>query len=366
MPAECARPFIEPAAVLSRPLAASVRLGGGRWQAKLGLALLWGLVTVFLFLTLRSVPLVEIGLVLAKLNTVQVLVLLAANLLILALMAGRWALLLRALGHPLGLLELIGLRLAGFGVSYFTPGPQFGGEPLQVDLLRRRGVPLAEAISSVFLDRLVDLLGNFTFLVLGLTTLLASGVLSGQGSTSWAWLGAAVVMVLPLAHLASLWSGRQPLAWLLGQVPGRMAPAWLVRVRDLVRQSEAQISSLCRAQPGTLVQVILLSAVVWSLLIVEFALTAHFLGVEPGLIQIVSALTAARLAFLLPLPGGIGVLEAGLVFISQALGWGVPVGIALSLVIRARDVLLASLGMWLGGVAYRRTFVEQWISEKRS
>jgi uncharacterized protein (TIRG00374 family) len=269
------------------------------------------------------------------------------------------------MGSPVSFLALAGMRLAGFGVSYFTPGPQFGGEPVQVDLLRRRDVPLSVAISAVFLDRLVDLLANFTFLVIGLATVAASGVFAGSQASALGGLPG-LLLVLPLGHLAALWSGRQPLTWLVERLARQVTWPWLGRVQGLVDQSEAKISELCRVQPAVLLRVLLLSGGIWLLVIAEFTLTLRFLGVDATLVQAVSALTAARLAFLLPLPGGIGVLEASQVLVTQALGWGAPVGIALSLIIRARDVLLAGLGMWLGGMAYRKTWVKSWGSEERS
>lgn len=340
----------------SPAVALTTHLVAARWQLNLGMAVLWLVVAGLLYLALRAVPLVDILRVLSRVGVWQVVALTAANLLILGLMTARWAILLRSLGHPVGLFSLVGLRLAGFGVSYFTPGPQFGGETVQVDLLRRRGVPLPVAISSVFLDRLVDVLANFTFLVIGLVTLVSSGVFAGI-SAGWAWALIPGLLILPLAHLAALWMGRQPLTWLLAGLTRRLPWPGLARAHSLTSQSETQISVLCQTQPGTLARVILLSGLIWLLVVFEFTLTLQFIGVQPTLVQVVSVLTAARVAFLMPLPGGIGALEASQVLITQALGWGAPIGVALSLIIRARDLLLASAGMWLGGIAYRKAVV---------
>lgn len=345
--------------------ALAARWPGARWQTNLGWLLLWAVVAWLLFLALRAVPLVEIVKVLSRLGVGQVAALVFANLAILALLSLRWALLLRSLGHPLGLRALTAVRLAGFGVSYFTPGPQFGGEPVQVDLLRRRGVPLPAAISSVFLDRLVDLLANFTFLAVGVVTVLASGLFAGH-SGAWTWTLAPAMLIFPLAHLGALWAGRQPLTWLTGMVAKRLPRQGIDRAAHLVNQSEAQISALCRSRPGTLVMVIALSGFVWLIMVLEFALTLQFLGVRGSPVEIVTALTAARLAFLLPFPGGIGAFEASQVFISQALGWGAPAGVALSLIIRARDLLLAVAGMWYGGSVYRQVMFDSAISDERS
>ncbi len=76
----------------------------------------------------------------------------------------------------------------------------------------------------------------------------------------------------------------------------------------------------------------------------------RFLGLGLTLIQLVVILTAARIAFLLPLPGGIGTLEASQVLAFQALGFDPALGLSFSLAVRARDVLFGGIGLWWGGV----------------
>ncbi|MBT7783065.1 MAG: flippase-like domain-containing protein, partial [Anaerolineae bacterium] len=99
------------------------------------------------------------------------------NAAILLLFGSRWWLILRALGYDLPYLSLAKYRLASFGVSYFTPGPQFGGEPLQVYFLHKNHqVPTETALASVSLDKLLEMLANFTFLVFGVMIILWQGL----------------------------------------------------------------------------------------------------------------------------------------------------------------------------------------------
>lgn len=315
------------------------------------LLLVWLAVLALLYLALRDTALSQIWAVLNHLSVGQLLILAALNFGILLVMALRWWVLLRSMGVQIPLFLLLSYRLTGFGVSYFTPGPQMGGEPVQVHLLHdRRRVALPAAITSVFLDRLIDLLANFTFLVLGVLTILLSGLVEG---TAWRAVpvGLVGILLLPLAHLQALWAGKRPLSRLLD----RAVQKWpvLQKAAGLARQSEDQIGLLCRTRLDALLGVVALSVLLWGAYLFEFWLTLRFLGVNASLVEAVSALTAGRLSLLLPLPGALGALEAAQSLATRLLGWGAGVGIALSLVIRARDVFLALLGLWLGGVAYR-------------
>ena len=84
-------------------------------------------------------------------------------------------------------------------------------------------------------------------------------------------------------------------------------------------------------------------------MIAEFYTMASFLGVSLSLAQLIALLTAARVAFLLPLPGGLGTLEASQVWALELMGFNPAVGLGLSLLIRLRDVSLGLLGLWWMG-----------------
>ncbi len=81
----------------------------------------------------------------------------------------------------------------------------------------------------------------------------------------------------------------------------------------------------------------------------EYWLTLYFLGLPLNLGSAIIALTAARLAFLTPLPAGLGALEAGQILAMQALGAPAEVGLSASLLIRLRDLIIGGLGLWLVG-----------------
>jgi uncharacterized membrane protein YbhN (UPF0104 family) len=92
-----------------------------------------------------------------------------------------------------------------------------------------------------------------------------------------------------------------------------------------------------------------ISVLSWIAIIGEYGLALRFLGQNVTLAQTISALVAARFAILLPMPGGLGTLEASQVLALGALGLNPAVGISLSLLIRIRDVTLGGLGLWYFG-----------------
>jgi uncharacterized membrane protein YbhN (UPF0104 family) len=85
-------------------------------------------------------------------------------------------------------------------------------------------------------------------------------------------------------------------------------------------------------------------------MVFEYWLMSYFLGANLTALQAVAGLTATRIAFLTPLPGGVGLLEAGQALAMQAFGFTSALGISLSLLMRARDLAVGMFGLWVGGL----------------
>jgi uncharacterized membrane protein YbhN (UPF0104 family) len=110
-----------------------------------------------------------------------------------------------------------------------------------------------------------------------------------------------------------------------------------------------QTSQLCRAHPQALLAALGLSTLSWIGLIAEFWLLTTILGLDLSVIDATTALVAARIAILLPMPAGLGALEASQALAMRSLGLDPSTGVAISLMVRARDVLFGLLGLWIGG-----------------
>lgn len=310
---------------------------------------------LILWWAMRDIPLEDIWNAITGLRPWQILVLISFNTLIMMTFSGRWWLILRAQGHRLPYISLVGYRLASFGVSYFTPGPQFGGEPLQVILTQEKHkVPATTAIAAVSLDKILELIANFTFLVIGLVLLVQTGFLDGT-LPAWLLMLILTLFATPGLYLITLWLGARPLASLMGRIPERLARLPALRtLRESTLSAEAQIGGFCQRNPGTLFQAMLLSLFVWLAMVAEYWLTLHFLGLSLDLESTISLLTIARSAFLLPSPGGLGTLEAAQVLAFQGFGLNPAIGLSAALLIRARDVAFGALGLWVGAVQSRR------------
>ncbi len=312
---------------------------------------LWGFVAILFWWAWRDLSVLELVEALKRFTPFSIGILFIINTAIILIFSSRWWLIARTLGHRIPYLALVKYRLASFGMSYFTPGPQFGGEPLQVYFLRaRHKVSTEAALASVSLDKILEMLANFIFLALGILIVVWQGLFFQDISGMLILVSTGIVGLL-LGYLAALLLGKTPLAWTFGRLPLiKRDHASLSAIRQTLLDAESRIGAFCRDEPRVIIQSSILSVIIWLAMLGEYALALRFLGLETSLLNILAIITFARLAFLTPLPGGLGALEAGQVFAMQSLGFDPILGVSISLFIRVRDSLFGLLGLWIGSM----------------
>ena len=313
------------------------------------LALLGGL----LWWALRNAPILDIWNSVRQLQAWQIAALLALNAALYVLITLRWWFIVHAESRQVAFLPLIGVRLSVFGISYFTLGPQVGGEPLQVWYLRRNyNLTLTRATASVVMDKLLEFLVNFVLLAFGLAAATGAGVLSDTtGLGRWGLLGLGALTLWPPVHLVLLYKRHYPLAALARTLPFVDKDARLVR---FVRACEWLVGTFCRRRPAALLAAFGASLLAGVGMVAEYALLISFLNVHLPFWRTVAAWTSGWLAFLMPLPGGLGALEASQVLVLGLFGYAASTAIGVTLLMRGRDILIGGLGLLLAGGAHRR------------
>jgi uncharacterized protein (TIRG00374 family) len=302
------------------------------------------LIPLLLWWALRDIRPAEVLAALGRLGVGQVVALIVVNIVTFLSFSGRWWIILRAQGYGISYSTLTRYRLASFGVSYFTPGPQFGGEPLQVYLLgRNHRVPGPIAAAATIVDKVLELLVNFAFLAFGLIVIAGQNFFPLIANAIGPLL---IMLALPLAFLASAWFGWRPLTWLMAALSIRSSR--YQRILAAVRETESEVAQFCRTQPRSLLAAAAVSILSWGFSVGEYWLAIHFLGLILTPFQLMVAVTLNRLAFLAPLPGGLGALESSQVIAMTTLGLDPAIGVTQSLLIRTRDVLTGLLGLWWG------------------
>jgi len=260
---------------------------------------IYSLLAILLYFALRNAPLIDIWGTLRKLHLWQIFALLGLNVIIYILVTLRWWLIVHAEKRDISFLPLLAARVAVFGVSYFTFGPQVGGEPLQVLVLQRNyGMTYTRATSTVVMDKLLEFLANLVLLGVGLTAIVRADIFSVNGLGPVASLvGLLALLLWPPIHIILLYHGKYPISAVLRKFSNNK----FVR---FVAASERMAGTFCRRHLWALVSAIIISLFAALGMVFEFFCITSFLGIHLSLWQIIAAWMAGWLAFLVPLPGG--------------------------------------------------------------
>lgn len=304
-----------------------------------------------LWIALQNAPLADIWASLRQLTLWQLFVILVLDVIAFVLVTMRWWLVVRAKSPHVPLLPMVAYRMAAFALSYFTPGPQVGGEPLQVLYLQKNyGLGFARATSAVIMDKLLEFFTNFLFLAFGLYAVFRVGIFAESGIQATVSAIPLVVLLLwPPIHLVLLSQKRFPLSAVLQWVARRFGQRNWTR---LLIVSERMAGMFCRQNPGALFLSLIASLLSWLVMAYEYSLMAHFLHIPLDFWQVLAALTALQLTFMLPIPAGVGVMELGQVLVLRALGYPDALGVSLSLLMRGRDLFNGGVGLVIASGAF--------------
>ncbi|GAO40244.1 hypothetical protein SCH01S_45_00870 [Sphingomonas changbaiensis NBRC 104936] len=218
------------------------------------------------------------------------------------------------------------LRDAGGNLLVIVPGL---GELIGARSLVLSGGTARRALVASALDVVAETLAQIPFICLALMVLprLGSHWDIDRSTLDWLAIGVGAGLVFAIAIWAlSRRSERGLAARLLSALAAQVVAAW----------------HEWRQRHGALPAAILLHLIAWAMGGVQVWLSARALGLPLSLVDAIileSAAYAVR-AILFIVPAGVGVQEAGFVVAGSAFGLSPEQSLGLSLVLRARDVLL--------------------------
>lgn len=233
-------------------------------------------------------------------------------------------------------------RMSSFGLSYVTPTAQLGGEPVRMMLLEEAGVPKKIVASSVVIDKALELAALIIFITTGMLVALIDGTV--PPGTKYILLILAIFMLLTVFwfYYSSIKN--------IGFFTSIIRVLHLKKIKKLenlegkIHEFEQEMNTFYGQHKKVMKILIIISIITTSFLLVEHFLIAWFMGVNLTFFQIFLASTIPYIAYLIPVPGGLGVLESGHATIFALLGVNIN-AFAFVFIIRMRDFIFVLIGL---------------------
>ena len=306
-------------------------------------SLIWFTAGVLIILTIIELP---IGEMLPRIDAISNSVwttLFLVNLVILFLAVKRWQIISQIFGVEISFARLFIIRQAGSTFSFVTPGPQFGGEPLQALWLNRdQGIPLDNTIASIGADRFIEIFINFSFLFLGIL-LVIQGNIEADLSSAGFFVSLSLICLITLLSLL-FYKHRFIVSSLFSLYRLVFQKTSDKDQEQRITTSISVIFSRIEKEKLKVSFAIVIGAFGWLALIFELYLMMRALNLTLDLYEIVFVMLGIRIALLMPIPGGVGTIETSLIWSFGILGLSLVGAAGVIALNRIRDLIILALG----------------------
>ncbi len=269
------------------------------------------------------------------------------SLLLILLSIWRWQLITKKMGYKVPFRSLFAYRNMGFVIGYLTPTARMGGDPLRAMLLtKEHNVPTTTAYSSVILDRVFDT--SVGALVVTVSLLVSIFVFEIPAATKMIFLIisllAAAFLIICYYRLIKREGFLSSVIRLLKLTKFRFFRKLNIKICEVERLAS---NFFYYTNKRYITLFVVISFLLWVFFIAEFKFALMTVGYNPGLLQVFLIIVFTGIISAIPVPASLGVLEAGEASALTILKAGSSLGVALALIIRARDLIWTFVGITL-------------------
>ncbi len=309
-----------------------------------------GLGVMLLGFIIAEIDMAEVALQVAKVGF-GILVLIGIYFVAFAIDSITWQLTIR--GVPLNVLwayRIWKLRMVGESFNAIIPAGGMGGEPVKASMLKSHyGINLREGTASLILAKTINMIALVIFLIGGFALMIQAQALpkayeyvAGTGLLAFT-VGVFLFFVIQRLSITSL-TGTWISRWRIGR-----------RVEDILHHIHDMDDRLVHFYTETKVRfaaVLVLALVNWMLGVVEIYYALVFLDrpitwAEAWIIEAVAQMVRTGAFFI---PAAIGVQEGAFLLICGAITGSAPLGVAVSVIRRIREVIWIVWGFSVGAL----------------
>ncbi len=258
----------------------------------------------------------------------------------------RWSTVLRHQGLKVPFFPLLGLKLVGTAIGYLTPASRIGGEPVRGYLLRKKfGIDGKLAYSSAMIETVLGLSIDAVFTSVIIITMLVFFTLPAQVA-GFALAISLLAIILMVAFYSVLICRLGPFSFMF-RISALLIKSRFLKslIGKIVMVEETMVEFFHSKRKGV-AAAILISSINWPLTYFQYKFALLSIGFDAPFTIIVLSIMAITLAGVVPIPAAFGVQEAGQFSLFSIISMS-SIGIALSLLIRFKDLITAFFGLVL-------------------
>jgi uncharacterized protein (TIRG00374 family) len=326
---------------------------------QISLPILVGL--ILFWLVFKNINLQDFIDIVKNANAWYLILYFALSVLLMLCSVFRWKLILLSQNHKIKFIYLVKSYLAGYGVSYITPSAKLGGEPVRAALLKRYGLKTHESLSTIIIDKSLELSGSALFFVIGAVILVLNYALPDNLKF--------LIVIVSIIFLGLIGFG----IYQIVNEKGFILSTYkffrlhkLKKFKNLTKKLidiEKLIIKFYKKDKKHFFSALFIMAIAWGLMFAEFKVAMLIFGFDANLLQIFLTFSVVGAAYLIPVPFAMGTLEGGQVALFNTIGLDSAIGFGVGLLTRARDSIIAAIGLTIAtyyGVAKKKNITKSY------
>jgi uncharacterized protein (TIRG00374 family) len=252
----------------------------------------------------------------------------------------RWKVITKCHNVKISIWRLLIYKVAGYSVSYITPSANLGGEALRGMLMKQDKVKLHVGLSTVIIDKYIEFTANLIVGIIGFFLFLLDVTLTRNTIiVSVLALGASAVALYLLYLRIS--RGQPAISLLFRPFKSKSMKAG----RKHLEKSEKLMAKFFENNTKSMLYAFGLSFICYFVMFLEYYFMLLAFGLSGSYVQIFAVFSVIAISYLMPVPAGLGFLEAGQFGVFTFMALNPLIGIGISLIIRIRELVVVAVGL---------------------
>ncbi|MGV8162038.1 MAG: lysylphosphatidylglycerol synthase transmembrane domain-containing protein [Candidatus Nanoarchaeia archaeon] len=312
-----------------------------------GLSFLLGLVAIIIIY--RIIDVREVIKTLQNTTLLLIFYYILIQIIMMGVLTWRWKLVLESQGvNHVSLVKLNKYRIVGQGISFLTPSGKLGGEPVRAGILSsRENIKFEKALSSVVIDRSIDITTAMSFFVFGMFIMLFAFVISPIFADVMIFLSLLILLLLIVFNYRML-KGKKVFFHIFRFLRLNRIKK-LKKIEHNLIEVESMIIKFYHKDTKYFYYAIGISLISWLIMFFEYKVAGLMVGQNLTPLQSFLVFSFVGAAYIIPVPMALGALEASQISAFSIIGISTAAGLALSFLVRLKDMIIAIIGIVLLG-----------------
>ncbi len=256
----------------------------------------------------------------------------------------RWKRIIKANGYDVAYYKLFMYFMSGYAISYLTPSAKIGGEPVRAYLLHKEKIPFKEALSTVVLDKSIELSANLFYSIIGLIYILLDFALTTRLKYFLLGMIGFSAAVLCLFY-SRLWRNKGLLTSFL-RLTKLERIGFLRKNFGHIIKFEQGLADFFRKNKKESLIAFFISLVLWLATLLEYEILLLMFGLSNvSFKSLFLIMVFVGISYIFPVPAAIGILQLTQATLFKLIGENPGTGIAIGIAIQFRDLLWAIFGL---------------------